>query len=413
MANCISNCSRLRHGIAHMSLLIILVSMSLSAGVQAIGSKPPERIETQGKPIVLKLMFKGIELQQPLGMIQAPADIENWFVLEKSGRLQRLFQLQGRWQSERLLDLTKQVDSSSEGGLLGAAFHPQFTLNRQLFVSYTRKGTKKGVAMHSVLSRFTLHKNKQLIDNNSEKIILTTDQPYRNHNGGQIAFSPNGYLFYGLGDGGAGGDPHKNGQNTNNLLGSMLRLDVNQSLPYEIPAANPLQGDKNSNLAGISGRAEIYAWGFRNPWRWSFDRLTGDLWLADVGQNLWEEVDRVKQGGNYGWNEMEGLHCFASSSCEKSKFQPPVLEYDHENGRCSITGGYVYRGKKLKSLYGRYVYGDYCSGEIWSFSVDSIEPQTALLLNTDMNISSFAEDHNGELYVIDINGHIYQLSDAN
>jgi len=403
-------------GLSHLSLWLIIILMCCSHVAQAIGSEPTETITnsiaTQRKPLSLKLMFPGIELQQPLGMIQAPADKQNWYVLEKNGRIVRVFQSKGRWQSESMLDISTQVDSSSEGGLLGLAFHPQFALNQQLFVSYTRKGSKKGVAMQSVLSRFNLIKGKQLVDSSSEKIILLTDQPYSNHNGGQIAFSQQGYLFYGLGDGGSGGDPHSNGQNINSLLGAMLRLDVNHSLPYQIPATNPLQGDKKTAVTRMNGRAEIYAWGLRNPWRWSFDRLTGELWLADVGQDLWEEVNNVKRGGNYGWNKMEGLHCFTSSSCQKNQYLPPVLEYGHEKGRCSITGGYVYRGKNIKSLYGRYVYGDFCSGEIWSFAIDAIPVEAALILNTDMNISSFAEDLNGELYVIDITGHIHKLNDA-
>jgi len=230
------------------------------------------------------------------------------------------------------------------------------------------------------------------------------DQPFLNHNGGQIAFGPDGLLYVGLGDGGSGGDPLGHAQDTSTLLGSILRIDVDRGTPYAVPPDNP--------FAAGGGRPEIFAWGLRNPWRWSFDRETGELWCGDVGQNRWEEVDRIRRGGNYGWNVREGAHCFASAECDSAGLIEPVAEYSHDEG-CSITGGYVYRGATLPQISGAYVYGDFCSGRIWGlFSAGGGALAPRLLAESGLQISSFAEDHDGELYVVDYGGGIHRLASA-
>lgn len=239
---------------------------------------------------------------------------------------------------------------------------------------------------------------------------MIVQQPFANHNGGMIAFGPDGALYIGRGDGGGRGDPDSRAQNPEDLLGKILRLDVNQGKPYAIPADNP--------YASGGGRREIYAIGLRNPWRFSFDRETGSLWVADVGQDAWEEVDLVVRGGNYGWRVMEGRHCFLPKiDCDKPGLQLPVLEYGHEAGRCSITGGYVYRGSSQPALKGLYVYGDYCSGDIFAARLEGgAHPRVIegpeVLLRSGLRISSFGEDEAGELYVVDHGGGVYRLESS-
>jgi glucose/arabinose dehydrogenase len=228
-------------------------------------------------------------------------------------------------------------------------------------------------------------------------------QPYPNHNGGMVAFGPDGYLYVGLGDGGSKGDPDNRAQNLDDLLGKILRIDVDQGDPYGIPIDNP--------FAKGGGRPEIYAIGLRNPWRFSFDTKTGNLWVADVGQYKWEEINLVARGGNYGWRVMEGTHCFhPSTDCQTTTFSLPVSEYFHDKGRCSITGGYVYRGRILPSLAGTYVYGDFCSGEIFALNKDETVNEPHQIFKSSLQISSFGEDAAGELYVLDHKGGIYRLS---
>ncbi|MDH4068614.1 MAG: PQQ-dependent sugar dehydrogenase, partial [Dehalococcoidia bacterium] len=259
----------------------------------------------------------------------------------------------------------------------------------------------------SVLSRFSLdEENTNIADPQSEVVIMEVAQPYSNHNGGQLAFGPDGYIYIGLGDGGSGGDPLGNGQNLSTLLGSILRIDVSGlSAPgdYEIPADNP--------FVGIEGaRPEIWAYGLRNPWRFSFDSETGLLWAGDVGQNLWEEIDIISKGANYGWNIMEGFHCYSpSTDCNQSGLTLPVVEYGRSQG-CSVTGGYVYRGAQIASLQGHYIYGDYCSGNIWALAYDgSAVTENKLLVDSSLSITSFGVDVTGNLYILDRQGGIYTL----
>lgn len=302
---------------------------------------------------------------------------------------------QGRLLDPPFLDLTERVRYGGEQGLLGLAFHPSYKTNGRFFVNYTRRPDGA-----TVVSEFKVSGNPDLAAT-EEKQLLVVPQPYANHNGGMVEFGPDGFLYIGLGDGGAGGDPGNRGQDRNELLGKLLRIDVDRGTPYGVPRDNP--------FASGGGRPEIFAYGLRNPWRFSFDRQTGELWAADVGQNEWEEIDVVRLGGNYGWRIMEGRHCFLPrEGCMQKGLVPPVAEYGHEKGRCSITGGYVYRGATIPALQGAYLYGDYCSGEI--FSLVNGVPQ--LVLSSELSISSFGQDQDGELYVVDHGGGIHRIVEA-
>lgn len=382
--------------------LIWLICVFLLTGCFE-NTQSPLRIK--GEPVYVKLskVFSGFE--QPVALLPAPEDFDVWYVVEKPGRIIRLSKEEpgADYNKTVYLDITDRVNASyNESGLLGMAFDPAFNENGYIYVSYT--GTGKSFNLVSTISRFST--DSVSADPEREQILLQLKQPYSNHNGGQIGFTPDGYLMLGFGDGGSGGDPKGHGQNTGTLLGSLLRIDVRETVgkkaPYAIPKDNPFA---NSKVA----RPEIYAWGLRNPWRWSFDKKTGDLWLADVGQNHWEEINRITKGGNYGWNIREGKHCYKEENCASPAYIDPVWEYSHQFG-CSVTGGYVYRGEEIASLQGWYIFGDFCSGRIWALNHnENSQSQAALLVASELNISSFAEDKSGELYVIHYNGDIYKI----
>lgn len=353
-----------------------------------------------GNGLALKQVFKGISFQRPLAILQAPGQSNVWYVVEQAGRVLRIEGQAGKLKSNVFIDIRDRVESGpNEAGLLGMAFDPNFTSNGRVYFSYTWID----VSLESVLSRFWSQDGGISAQKQKEEMLLRVLQPFTNHNGGNIQFGPDGYLYLGLGDGGSAGDPEGNGQNTQSLLGTLLRIDVsgeNVIKGYRIPKDNPF-------VKG-GGRSEIYAYGFRNPWRWSFDRKTGELWVADVGQNSWEEVDRVVAGGNYGWNIREGTHCY-SGDCKKPGLINPVVEYSHAEG-CSITGGYVYRGSVIPSLQGTYLFGDYCSGSIWGVnSIARTGVDKRILFKTDMNIASFGEDNEGEIYVVDLKGRVFKI----
>jgi len=298
--------------------------------------------------------------------------------------------------------LPRSGTSYGERGLLGLAFHPQFSQNGFFYVNYTDRNGDTNI------SRFQVRpENLDQADPASEKRLLFVSQPYPNHNGGMLEFGPDGYLYIGLGDGGSSGDPQGNAQSNTTLLGKILRLDVDTGDPYAIPADNP--------FANGGGLPEIWANGLRNPWRFAFDSLTADLYVADVGQNQWEEVSFLPSGSsasaNFGWDYYESFHTFEGQPPEGAQFIQPVAEYSHEQG-CSITGGYVYRGVNLPAWQGVYLYGDYCSGLVWGLlhSVDGAW-QNELLFETGMNITSFGLDETGELYLADFSsGAIYRLA---
>ena len=288
---------------------------------------------------------------------------------------------------------------------MGLAFSPAYAENGSFFVYYSAANPRR-----SVLSRFTVSPDTLLqADAASETVLLEVTQPFSNHNGGQLAFGPDGYLYLGLGDGGGGGDPHSNGQDLGSLLGSLLRIDVSddpgQPPGYRIPQDNPFAGVPEA-------RPEIWAYGLRNPWRFSFDRKTGDLWLADVGQNRREEINIIRKGRNYGWNIMEGSECFQpGSQCTPAGLEPPLFEYGNGEG-CSIIGGYVYRGSRLLSLTGAYVYADYCSGSIWALRrQDGVVTEQLRVATLDRSITSFGQDLQGNLYILTRGSGIYRLSE--
>lgn len=297
---------------------------------------------------------------------------------------------------EPFLDIRDRVSSGGERGLLSIAFHPRYRENRWFFVNYT------DLQGDTVVARFSVSADPDRADPSSFRQILFVDQPFQNHNGGQLQFGPEGYLYIGMGDGGSGGDPGNRAQNLNDLLGKMLRIDVDGDA-YAIPSSNPFVGQAGR-------RAEIWASGLRNPWRFSFDRVTGDLWIADVGQQQWEEVNvqpSTSPGGeNYGWRRMEGTRCYEpSSNCNDGSLVLPVAEYNHSLG-CSVTGGYVYRGGRSPRLHGTYLFGDLCSGRIWGTvrNASTGQATTRVLADTPFSITTFGEDASGEIYVTDYNG---------
>jgi uncharacterized repeat protein (TIGR03806 family) len=345
--------------------------------------------------LALEPVFEGLSFNAPIALVQAPGARDRYHVAERAGRVLAIEDPGGGASpvAQTVLDIRGQVSTQGEGGLLGLAFHPDYPATPEAFVSYTIPGSP----LVSRLSRFAVAADGQF---GGEEILLALEQPFANHNGGWIAFGPDGYLYLGLGDGGAAGDPRDHAQNTQSLFGALLRLDVDSAAApgkaYAVPADNVFAA--NGARPG-AGAPEIYAWGLRNPWRWSFDRVTGDLWLGDVGQNAWEEIDRIESGANYGWRCYEGTHAFETAGCaDASAYAAPVAEYGHDQG-CSVTGGYVYRGNAVGDLAGVYLYGDFCSGRIWGLAGDgAAEPVE--LLDTPYSIASFAQDNAGEVYVL-------------
>jgi glucose/arabinose dehydrogenase len=352
--------------------------------------------------LTLARTFAALSFSSPVAMLQAPGDNARWFVLERGGRVV-VFPNNDAATSAQVTEFIRiTVDARGEGGLLGMAFHPNFPATPHVFLSYTRTGNP----LTSVIDRYSSNDGGATLDPATRVEILTLEQPFDNHKGGHIAFDRAGKLYIGFGDGGSGNDPQNNGQNLNALLGKILRIDID-ALPaagknYAIPSDNP--------FAAGGGAPEIYASGFRNPWRWSFDRDTGRLWLGDVGQSAWEEVDIVTRGGNYGWRVCEGVHLRGSiAPCNSAAFIDPVAEYDHAAG-CSITGGYVYRGASIPALTGVYLYGDFCAGTIWALRETTGATQAAI--NSGLSVVSFAESSDGELYVVDLNGTLHRIVPA-
>jgi len=352
--------------------------------------------------------------ENPVGIVVVESDPSRFFVVERDGLI-KIVSKDGK-----MINATPFLDASDllgectgycdERGLLGLVFHPNFADNGKFFINYTQKNNEGFLS--TIVSQFIVDASDPDIANQgSEIIILQFTQPYVNHNGGDIKFGPDGYLYVASGDGGSGGDPQGYGQNRKTMLGKILRIDVDKTSPeqnYGIPPDNPFVSD-------TSTFPEVWAYGVRNPWRISFDMVKGDLYIADVGQNVWEEVNfQVSSstgGQNYGWNKMEGFHCF-TEGCDPddNTLTLPILEYKHVEGACSITGGYVDRGKN-KYLNGRYFYGDYCNGNIWATKRIDNEWSVDLMYKfTGLEISSFGQDTDGNVYVVDLNGAIYKLN---
>lgn len=355
----------------------------------------------------LELQFASLTLDGPVDLTYAPDSSNLLFAVLQSGQIV-VFPDESTADVEHgvFLDISKKVAfDSKEQGLLGMAFDPRYAKNGYFYVNYTAPSPRR-----TVISRFSVDREDPYkADPASELVILEVEQPYANHNGGCIKFGPDYYLYIGLGDGGGAGDPKNNGQNLNSLLGKILRIDVDNSTPetpYTIPPDNPFVNNENGY------KEEIWAYGFRNPWRFSFDSVTGELWVGDVGQDKWEEIDIVNSGANYGWNIMEGGHCYSTSSgkCNDADLAAPLWEYSHDDG-CSVIGGYVYRGQRLGTLFGLYLYADYCSGNVWALRYDGEQVIENLeLSHADLNITSFGEGQSGEIYILTEQGRIYRLN---
>lgn len=362
------------------------------------GAPPPNEDPASGKarpgPALDKI---GIELEevaagfeQPLYATHSGDGSGRLFVVEQTGAVRIV--AGGRVQAETFLNLSDRVVVGSEQGLLGLAFHPSYEDNGRLFVNYT------DLDGDTVVAEYAAQGGRA--DSSSERVLLTIEQPFSNHNGGALAFGPDGYLYIATGDGGSAGDPLDNGQSLGTLLGKLLRIDVDAAtgdLPYGIPNDNPFAGRDGA-------RPEIWAYGLRNPWRFSFDAATDELWIGDVGQSELEEIDHAGggRGVNFGWNVMEGNACFEpASGCDRSELELPVAQYSHDLG-CSVTGGYVYRGRAQRALRGVYLFSDYCSGTIWG--LDAAQPGAGVvrLIESGRAVSSFGVDEAGELYLTDL-----------
>ena len=387
--------------------VVLVVSVTLLA-LAILLSMPPARTAALQPPPGVEITVSVIvvsDLTQPL-QVASPGDGSGrLFVVERGGLIKVVED--GVTLFPPFLDLTGEVTTAgSEQGLLGLAFHPEYASNGFFYVDYTR--ASDGV---TVVARYEVSPaDPNLADPASATTILTQTQPYQNHNGGHVLFGPDGYLYVGLGDGGGAGDPLENGQAVTTTLGSILRLDIDGGAPYAIPPDNP--------FVGAEGADEIWDYGLRNPWRFSFDRATGDLYIGDVGQNAWEEIDYHAAGTpgglNFGWDCKEGTHDFEfTPDCAAADLVDPIAEYGHDVGR-SVTGGFVYRGSAYPALQGRYFYADFGSGIIWSITKTGSNPDTwstpRLELDTDLNISSFGQDDAGELYVVDYGGTVRRLT---
>lgn len=376
-----------------LSLLLPLVALAVLACSE---DDNPHSAKDKGGVVAA---FPNLEFERPVDLQQPGDGTNRLFVLEQEGRILVFENDPSAASTVVFLDIRDRVsDAGNEEGLLGLAFHPDYETNGFFYVYYSVVGPRR-----TRLSRFEVSaQDSNAADVQSESIVLEIPQPFSNHNGGQILFGPDGFLYIGPGDGGSAGDPQGNGQDRSALLGKILRIDVGQS-PYGIPPDNPFTG----NAEGF--REEIYAYGLRNPWRFSFDPVTGWLWVADVGQDRYEEIDIVEKGKNYGWNVMEGNHCFDDPQCSTAGLVLPIWEYSHREGQ-SITGGFVYRGANSPELNGAYIYGDFVSGKLWALRYDGQgAPENSLLADTDLNISSFGLDRGGEIFILAFDGKIYAL----
>jgi glucose/arabinose dehydrogenase len=385
------------HHLIAVFVLIIIIDGCTTSNDGTSGGIPSVRLVEA---------FPGLRFSQPVDL-QHPGDgTDRVCIVSQDGFITLVRNVSSAPAVRRFLDIQGRVLAGGEQGLLGLAFHPQYIANGYFFVNYTRDNPRR-----TVISRFTVSStNPDSADAGSEAVFLEIPQPFANHNGGGLLFGADGYLYIGLGDGGSAGDPANNGQDRSSLLGKILRIDVDVPTGgrnYSIPPTNPYFQSTTGFLE------EIYAYGFRNPWRISLDPSTDRLWAGDVGQGAWEEIDVVERGGNYGWRIMEGNHCYnPSSNCNTVGLIPPVWEYGHsnENG-CSVTGGYVYAGSSAPGLTGTYVYGDYCTGRIWALRFDGQSPPiNSIIVEAGFSVSSFGLDSRDELYVCSYtDGRIFRI----
>jgi len=405
---------QLTNDISATAFLILITALALLTGsCNNSGGGGGSSKSGPANPVVLPKLaltrvFPNLTLSSPVAMLQAPNDDTRWFVVERGGTVKVFPNSNTVTDSNVSSFVSVSVNTSGEGGLLGIAFHPNFPSTPEIFLSYTRTGPDPvNFPLTTVISRFYSSDGGLTIDATPEEVLLTLDQPATNHNGGHIAFGLGG-LYIGLGDGGGGNDPWGNGQNVNTLLGAMLRIDVDGTpetgKAYAIPADNPFYSG--------GGAREIFAWGLRNPWRFSFDRSDQRLWLGDVGQGAWEEVDIIELGKNYGWNVCEGAHLRGSTTqlCTYPAYTNPIAEYLSDPGCRSITGGYVYRGSAIANLYGIYLFGDFCVGTIWGLKENVGNPPTVeAVMDTGFNVVSFGEGVNGDLYVVNLGGTLHKI----
>ncbi len=381
------------------SVLMVLLptACALSAGQPSQPVDPCSiRFPTAVPQIELQRFADGFT--RPVYLTHAGDGSGRLFVVEQAGVIKVV--RDGKISATPFLDIRDRVESGGEKGLLSVAFHPRYKENGRFFVNYT--GRKDGV-LKTIIAEYKVSPSNPDVADRAEKIILEIEQPFANHNGGLNKFGPDGFLYIGMGDGGAAGDPFNFAQNLESLLGKFLRIDIEKE-PYAIPQDNPFVGRADA-------QDEIWAYGLRNPWRFSFDRCTGRLFAGDVGQNRIEEIDLIEKGKNYGWRIMEGSQCYDPPTlCNTQGLELPIAEYDHSLG-CSVTGGYVYRGTQFPTLIGHYLFGDYCSGRIWSLTEDPQGRWTMRqLIDSPFSISSFGEDEQGELYVIHYGGAIYRVT---
>lgn len=390
-----------------MRRLLILVAATVipftaCSSDQTQQVRPPDTPQTGA----LEVAYPNLTFERPLWFGHAGDNSGRLFVIEQAGLILVFDSSNATAVVDTFLDIRVPVnDGGNEEGLLGLAFHPDFETNGFFYVNYTASSPRR-----TIVSRFTASpSSSNNADEATELPILTFDQPYSNHNGGCLQFGPDGYLYIATGDGGSGGDPHDNGQNRRTMLGKILRIDINSAEggnQYGIPDDNPFAN------ATDSSRPEIFAYGLRNPWRFSFDPANGRLWAADVGQNAIEEIDIIESGKNYGWSVMEGNDCFKpDSGCDTTGLVRPIFQYTHADGQ-SVTGGYVYRGAKVSGLVGRYLFADFVSGRIWSLQYTPGQPASVTQLpKTSLLISSFGVDAEGELYVTSFDGKLYRFGE--
>jgi len=386
-----------RFGLGIVGLMALCLAGCTGGGEDDVlrdrGGKQDDLVDNCGQPrVVLEQSMGGLEFNRPVAAVFHPTEAGAWYVVEQRGVVWRVaLHPDGSADASPFIDFREQVESRpNEAGLLGIALHPDFDLNGNVFLSYT---ALVGNSLESRVSRLVSADGGATLDPATEEVLISVEQPFANHNGGHIAFGPDEFLYIGWGDGGDAGDPLGNGQDRSVLLGKLLRIDIDRGDPYEIPSDNPFTGSATT-------RPEIFALGLRNPWRFSFDRETGALWLADVGQNKAEEINIITSGGNYGWNHREGAGCFLDFSCDGG-FIDPVSEYGRGEG-ISITGGCVYRGSRNPSLIGAYIVGDFGSGRLWAVETDdSGEVSRRIVGATGTSPSAFAEGPDGEVFLID------------